>query len=421
MIESAATAAPRRVAAALSVIVLVVGIVAASTYDDGTSIPEGGAHVQVDGIAAITRAGGGTRELRGGTTLGAGDVVEAKEGTFVVTLADGATIEGRARRADVAATRLTIGTPPDLAAGEALVSARNGTSITAAGSQVALQEPGSVVRVRKALGVRSETYKGTMLLDSAGQQRSVPALRRVDVPVLGRPAAAPTPLTVDATDPWDLRYLGQAIELTRTLDSFSRTLTGSLGPAEGRTPGFYEQLLPQLGSADGYGSALFADRRSAPQGETLVGAAIAALGDRGSFAERWRSVFSFRSDGADWGLVATDQGVAPDPLTKALAAAVNSAPLQFALGPAPAATPTTTPPPTTSAPPPATTAPPPPTTTSPTTPPTTAPPPVTTPPLLPPPTLPPPPETNVPVLDDLLGAVGGLVNGLLGGASRGGG
>ena len=67
--------------------------------------------------------------------------------------------------------------------------------------------------------------------------------------------------------------------------------------------------------------------------DTLVGAAITLEGTRGTFAERWAAVFTFRDEGAEWGLVAMDQGVARVPLLNAIDAAISRGPTQFAVGP----------------------------------------------------------------------------------------
>jgi hypothetical protein len=87
-------------------------------------------------------------------------------------------------------------------------------------------------------------------------------------------------------------------------------------------------VLPGLSDEPEFTVNLLAPGR--PAGETLVGAALADLGDRGTFGERWRSVFGFRDAGAAWGLVALDQGVDRAPLLGAITQAVDSSPITIA-------------------------------------------------------------------------------------------
>lgn len=407
MFDGLYTPAARRVAIASVVVVLIAGITAEATYDQA-GIPAGGARLTASGAALVVRSDGTRFEVRGASaSLRRGDVVESIEGSMVIELADGSTLEGRVGRRSADATRLRISSPVDLQSGELLVAAPTSESIDAAGNLFRLDN--GIARLSRELAVGVSTYRGVTVLDSAGQDRSVPALRQMDVTVLGRPPTAARPLSVDPSDPWDLRYLGPAIDLTRTLDSLSRAFTGSLAPTAGQTPGFYQLLLPGVANEPSFNSALFARRIGRPQGDTLVGAAVSMLGTRGSFEQRWTATFDFFDAGAQWGLVAMDQEVASGPLVRAVEAALDRSPLQVAQPLPPAvvsgrgAVTTTTP--TTSVP----TGPSPtPTEPSPTVPPPTVPPPTV------PPTVPPPPPTGTPIVDQVVNTVGNLLGGLLG-------
>jgi hypothetical protein len=400
-----------RVAAAAVALVFIASVAAAITYEGG-GIPAGGGRLSTTGAVIVQHRDGTRTTVRGSTALRAGDVVESVEGGMTIQLSDGSTLEGRVRRGDAAATKLKVSVPLELLAGELLLESRRGTTVDAAGNQVRLDD--GVARVARGLAVTAATYRGDTALDSAGQERSVPALRELDVSVLGRPPTTAKPISVDAADPWDLRYLGPAIDLSRKLDSISRTFTGSTAAANaGQTPGFYQLMLPALSTESTFTSSLFASRVGKPQGDTLVGAAIALLGTNGTFADRWTKVFDFAGAGAGWGLVAMDQGVAGDPLLKAIESALNQTSLQIAQPVVPAGTPAATVPttPVPAAPTTNTTAPPgtQPGGTTPTGPTTPAP---TLP--VPPPTLPPPPPTGVPLVDGLVNTVGQLLGGLLG-------
>src|SRR4029453_7131729 len=114
--------------------------------------------------------------------------------------------------------------------------------VDAGGNRVHLDRSGngpSAARVSRSLAVVAGVYRGQATLESAGQERSISALRQFDVTTLGRPSAAPRPLTVLDRDPWDRRFLGEAMDLTGALDRYIRGYSPSLAPGEGRTVGFY--------------------------------------------------------------------------------------------------------------------------------------------------------------------------------------
>jgi hypothetical protein len=245
------------------------------------------------------------------------------------------------------------------------------------------------------------------MFDSAGQARPVPALREMEVSALGRPPVTPRPLQLHEGDPWDRRFLGEAIDLGHTLDRYSDTYTKTLGAGNGRTAGFYTAILPSLANESAFTADLMASTPH-PPGDTIVGGAIAGLSRRSPFPQRWREVFTFKDAGASWGLVALDQGVARDPLLSEVQNALNATPFQFAQA---ARTP-----PTVTAPPPTGGGP----TTTPTTQSgggTT-----TTQPNQPPPstTLLPVPPTGSPLVDGLVNNVNQLLGGVVGGRPPGG-
>jgi hypothetical protein len=166
--------------------------------------------------------------------------------------------------------------------------------------------------VTRGLGVTAASYVGDLAVTSAGRDLVVPALRQAGVPGPGLLPAVPTPLDYRADNPWDRRYLGDAIDLGDELQARSQGFTAQLAPGEGHTAGFYRQLLPALENEQAFTQALLPPDMA--PGDTLVGAAIAVQGKNGSFLDRWRSVFDFHDQGARWGLVALDQHVTRGPL-----------------------------------------------------------------------------------------------------------
>jgi hypothetical protein len=312
---------------------------------------------------------------------------------------------------DDAASVVRMARVPELEGGDLLVATPGRTSVSAAGTSVEVSR--GAAKLTRALGMGVEVYDAAVAIDSAGQEREVPALRSLLVPALGRPQPL-RPISYDAADAWDRRYLGDAIELGQRLEDIAASYTSTLRAGEGRTPGFFRLVLPGLHEEPSFTAELLDTTR--PPGETLIGAAIADLGRRGDFTTRWRSVFSFRDDGAEWGIVALDQAVSRTPLLGSVTEAINASPLAFAPvvatpvgsagsgveeppGPTtsitvPGGSPTTSPPQTTLPPP--------------TVPPTTAPPPP-----------PPPPDSPLtpvldPVVEPVIDLVGGLIDGLVG-------
>ena len=366
------------------------------------------------------------RQVHGGL-LHSGDRVRVRSpgGRAVLTLDGGRVLELRGGSA------VRVAATPHLLAGDLLAEATvRPLDVSAASAAVRLGRE-TAARLSSRLSADAAVYRGRLRMTSAGRGLSVPALRQATVAGPGLVPDQPVPLRYRASDAWDRRSLGDAIDLGRDLDARSQGITSQLGPGQGRTAGFYQLVLPGLDSQPGFTQALL-DGTTADltTGERLVGAVIATEGRRGSFARRWAAVFAFRTAGAEWGLVALDQGVTSagslvgtldQALGRLTAPGAVAAPLNLGGG-----GPVGRPPPGggTTAPTTPTTSPTPPT--SPTTPPTTAPPPVTVPPQVTvppgvPTTLPPTPRTGVgqvdqtvdPLTDPVIGTVNGLLGGLL--------
>src|SRR5205823_5710909 len=111
--------------------------------------------------------------------------------------------------------------------GDALaISERQRFTIKAAGSLLSVT--GGAVRLGRQLGVEAAVYRGQVAISSAGHTLTVPALREAVVPALGVVPPKAEPLRLRATDAWDRRFLGDAIELTDQLQARSDGLTGQL-------------------------------------------------------------------------------------------------------------------------------------------------------------------------------------------------
>ena len=150
------------------------------------------------------------------------------------------------------------------------------------------------------------------------------------------PTASPTPLEYDGSDPWDRRFLGDAMAFGQRLEALARGYTAILAGGGGGAVSFFESVIPDLRTEREFSADLL-DEERAP-GETLIGAAIAVQGRSGAFRARWEEIFTFRDAGAAWGLVALDQGVSSAPLLDTIELAIDGSPLA---GDPPPATPTT--------------------------------------------------------------------------------
>ena len=322
--------------AALAVACGLLGLSACSHH----KLQAGEARLEISkgGSALVADRGGRLVRTTSTKTLHRGARIKVVDGSATVTLADGSSIEMRP------AAELHLDQRPLLLAGDVLVTAGSHGALTVDAGDGSADVAG-VGRLTRGLGLDIDSYRQVTTLGSAGRTLDVRAPRHAALAALGVLPNGADPIAYDSADPagWDQRYLGSAIELGRRLSEPVRALAQSLRPGEGRTVGFYRQLLPALDDQpvdDGLLSAV-PDRRP---DEGLVGAAIALASKQGAFASRWQAVFGFRAQGAQWGLVALDQDVSDaDGLSKTVLEALNRAPVDFAAGPASATPSSSTP------------------------------------------------------------------------------
>ena len=300
---------------ALLVAVLVFGAFLAGCT--GRALGPGEGRLTATGRVQVATPGHKWASVSGTRTLHAGDRVHVLQGAAMIDLSKGRTLELRA------GSSVQVQQVPTLLSGDLLASARDtALSVSAAGTQARVAQ--GAAHVSRSLDVVVAAYTGTAHVDSAGRQIDVPALRQAGVSAPGFISPSPVPLAYDVHNPWDRRFLGDAIELGDELSARSQGFTAQLAPDEGHTAGFYRQLLPDLEHEGSFDQSLV-DPAIAP-GETLVGAAIAVQGRRGGFVHRWESAFAFRAEGARWGLVALDQRVSRAPLLSSIDEALGRAP-----------------------------------------------------------------------------------------------
>ena len=281
------------------------------------------ASLQVESGTAQIRRGSTTTDARGRADLRAGDRLVLESGTAVLAFGGGRQVELRD------GSTVSLGTPESgrelgLVSGDALVLASQGRPIRLEASGTHLAVLGEA-RVTRRLAVLVAVYTGQAEVQSAGQELRVPALRQVSVPAAGLLPPGSEPFAYSASDPWDQRLLGGAIDLGGQLAARSRGFTAQL-PDGAASPQLFDRLFPELTPQDA--EAVLEGTGRAP-GETLVGTAIALLGRDGDFTGRSRAVFALREAGADWGLIALERGVERVPLLDVIDAAIRRSPTRF--------------------------------------------------------------------------------------------
>ena len=304
-------------------LVVVVGGAACGGGDS-----DGAGRLTVDGRVEVATPGEAAEVERGNRSVQFGQSIKVVEGTAVLRLDRDRVLELRAGSSvtlqEVEEGGRTVAQPL-LLEQDLLVRAPPGARLTVSteGTDVVVSGGAQVSR-GAALVVSS--YDGTVELRSGDRSATIPALRAVSIPAGGAVPDRLSPLAYDADDSWDRRFLSDAIELGNELEARSKGFSAQVSAADEPDAEFLARLLPPLaGQPD---VATLFDPTRAP-GESLVGAAIALEGTRGTFAERWVAVFGFRDDGAQWGLVALDQGVTRPPLLASVDAALGRGPRPF--------------------------------------------------------------------------------------------
>ncbi|MGH9277759.1 MAG: hypothetical protein ACRD12_06580 [Acidimicrobiales bacterium] len=306
-------------------VVLVVGLAGAGCSRQSS---KAAGRLNVDGQALVTANDGGQKTVTEPRTLRSGEQVRVVEGTATLGLGQGGQLELRKD----STVRLVVESGPsgqkqtrgELATGDVLVTTSEGTAEVAAGDTVV--RVSGAARVTRGLAVVVAAYQGSSSVESVSKRVDVRAPRQTTVPAPGV-VNPPGPVPFSASDPWDQRYLADAIELGNQLEARGRGFTAQLVAGQDTGEAFFRQILPSLRDQP-FDGAFLAGSRSA--GETLIGAAITLEGTNGDFRERWVNAFGFHAQGAPWGLVALDQAVARQPLLAAVDAATGRLP---SLGP----------------------------------------------------------------------------------------
>ena len=314
----------------MTAVVATVMVLAVVLTGCSESKPPVAGRLTVEGQAEVLHPGEDRREVTGSRDLEAGDRVRVRQGTAVIQLRDDRRFELRqGSDLELLAREATNDILPTIVAGDLLVVSGSRRLVVGGGAgEIAVEGD---ARVSRGVSLLVATYAGTAELSAGDSRITVPALRQASLPPTGTFPTKVSPLEYRSDDGWDQRYLSDVMDLSNQLKGRSDGFTSQLGPNEGRSANYFSELFPRLAAEPAFTAALLNPARA--PGDTLVGAAIALEGTRGSFAERWASVFAFRDQGAEWGLVAMEQGVARVPLLNAIDAAISRGPTQFAVGP----------------------------------------------------------------------------------------
>ena len=311
-------------------VVATVMVAALALAGCSKSSPPAAGRLTVEGQAEILHPGKDRREVTGSRNLEAGDRIRVRQGSAVIQLRDDRRFELRqGSDLELLQREATSDILPTLVGGDVLVvSKARPLLVSVNGAGVAVQGD---ARVSRDVALLVATYEGSAELSAGGSTLSVPALRQASLPPTGTFPERVSPLEYSSADGWDQRYLSDAMDLSNQLRGRSEGFTSQRGPTEGRSVNYFRERFPRLAAEPAFTAALL--NPAHPPGETLVGAAITLEGTRATFAERWAAVFAFRDQGAEWGLVAMDQGVARVPLLSAIDDAISRGPTEFAVGP----------------------------------------------------------------------------------------
>lgn len=316
----------RRLAAVAAAVVAAAGL--AGCRDGG---PRGDWVLDVQGRAVASSPGGERTTWNGGRhEVDRDATILVERGRAVLDLPGDAELELRAAlTGNGRGSKLRVATVPEVLDGDALVLARRATVRLRAGAAT-FRVTSGIARVHRGTGAGLALYTGRAEVDARGRNAEVPALRQLTVSDSGALAQRPAPISYrdDRPDPWDQRFLGDAIDLGRQLDRRAKALAVIAAPVTGEG---VVGVVPELGTAAGWDPSLVDGRWSL--GETLVGAAIALHGGAGSFVDRWNATFAFRAEGARWGVVAADREASRGAVLAQLDGLLDQTPLRLVSNP----------------------------------------------------------------------------------------
>ncbi|MCA1839051.1 MAG: hypothetical protein ABR507_12215 [Actinomycetota bacterium] len=277
----------------------------------------------VEGIATLLHKGQSTHLLKGTHPLATGDRVSvSSKGVARIALASGRAFELSGSTSVIVASQSAL----ELRTGDVLATVTAPARVTVEGVDV--EGARSTFRVSRDSSSRVRSYDGSSIdVSTAGGTLSLPRFREAVIAggVLPR---SPRPLRLSASDRWDRRLLQDAIDLDERLSNFARGLEAQLGDQPGVQ--FFQQVTP-VGSDVAFIGQFLVNRKS----DLLIGLLMtigASGGQSTGLQQRFATIFSLWSDGASWGLLAHEFGVAQPSLFDGLLSAIQKAGIKIVGG-----------------------------------------------------------------------------------------
>ena len=245
--------------------------------------------------------GGETSSLEEATTVQAGlGLQTGSDGRAEVQFPGGSSIElgpGALLQLD--------DTEPEVSQGKVLVrTGADDVSVQAGAAHIEATDD-SVFRVDRQTSVELGVYRGQASIPGAGVD--VPALRQTTVLQNGS-AAGYAPLLVSKNDPWDIRFLGEAIDVGVRLISLERGLTRQLPRGEEA-----RAVADVLGSEFSAAAVKAAIRELGDAARAVVAAVIAREAvriDGGSLARVFSEVVNLQAIADNWIVIVAQWGLA---------------------------------------------------------------------------------------------------------------
>ncbi|HZA60953.1 MAG TPA: hypothetical protein VE754_04635 [Actinomycetota bacterium] len=278
------------------VVVMVAGLGLLASACAKATATDVGRLVPIDGTVQL---------LEDGRWDAVSDITDLQSGAQVRAGSDGrARVElpqGRIELAPEAEIRLSRPNAPEILAGSVL--AETGPRLTLNVGEVEVVGYNGVVRIDRDLALQVAVYAGTAMLPGSGLGSPLTAFQQIGV-VGGVVPRGPQPLVVDVEDPWDLRLLGEAIDIGSSLDQQQTGLATKLQGAFVRDV-VLDILREELPAA--YLAELF---DAHPPAEVIIASLVAAGVHSTDVATTLQEILELRRLGASWVVIAGSYGVA---------------------------------------------------------------------------------------------------------------
>ena len=294
--------APRALLAVLFVVALAA---AGCSSEDG--LDAGDAATVADGsVAEVAVDGDDWTAVEGGEAVPDGAQIRAGDTEVRLTFREGAVRLSPGSEATLTADRVTV------RRGEVLVNSDGGLGTAVEDTTVAGV---ALYRVSSGLAARVGVYRGEVSVRRPAQQRTVAALRELDIADF-RLATTATPLHYGDADSWDQELLADAIAFDGEAARLQRGMDLELGTRP-LTPTFYRQFttaaaVPVLAAV----APQTVGRRFGPPADVLLTVFVAEAA--AGVEDAVETVTGLRRDGARWGLIAVELDVAADRVVAAI-------------------------------------------------------------------------------------------------------